>query len=241
MILTHSNDCYIKLSANAKVNLYLDVTAKRSNGYHDIETVMHEISLCDYISIEKLDSSEIKLVCSDSNIPCDESNTVYKACKYFLEYIKEEQIGFKITIEKQIPSQAGLGGGSSNAAAVIIGLDKLMNSKLSIKEMTAIGLKVGADVPFCIVGGCAYCTGIGEIITPLPSFKGYVAVAKGKTGISTKLAYEKIDMLGYNPKSDVYSFFSSSPTFKELNEYCKNIFEDVSVLNEISDIKNIML
>ena len=180
--------------AYAKINLTLDVTGKRNDGYHLIRSVMQSVSLADEIKIYKTDRSGIKIICSDPSIPCNESNTVHKACVEFFDFTDTKKCGLAININKRIPSQAGLGGGSSDAATVIKLLDKLFETNLSEQQMMEIGAKVGADVPFCIASGTAMCEGTGEIVTPLfPIKKHYVLLIKPNFGISTPLAYRLFD------------------------------------------------
>ena len=173
------------LSAKAKINIYLDVTGKRADGYHLLETVMHTVSLCDTVTLTKTDRSGIEISCSEPLIPCNEKNIAYKCAAAFFEKTGISGGSVSIDIIKRIPSQAGMGGGSADGAAVLTGLDRLFETDLSENELVSIGAKIGADIPFCIKGGCGYCTGIGEIIEPLPAIRGCVLIGKGKAGIST--------------------------------------------------------
>ncbi len=185
---------YLSGYANAKINLTLDVVGKRDDGYHLIRSVMQPISLADEIEIIKTDDDKVTIMCSDSSVPCDERNTVYKACVKFFEFTHVLKCGVRINIKKQIPSEAGLGGGSSDAALVIKMLNELFNTGLSVDEMCEIGAKVGADVPFCIVNKTALCEGFGEIVTPIDEPKKYyVLLIKPSFGISTPLAYKAFD------------------------------------------------
>lgn len=180
--------------AHAKINLTLDVVGKQDNGYHLIESVMQSIELCDEIKLSVTNTDAISLSCSDPKIPCDERNTVYRACVKFFSFTGVSNPGIDIYIEKQIPSEAGLGGGSSDAAAIIRLLDEIFETKLSLDEMIKIGVSVGADVPFCIVSGTALCEGLGEIVTPLPKLKTHhVLLVKPDFGVSTPLAYNAFD------------------------------------------------
>ncbi len=154
----------LNLEARAKINLTLDVLGKREDGYHLIDSVFQSVSLCDKVNVEKADI--ISVNCTDSTI-CDESNIAYKAAKRFFEYV-DISAGAQITIEKHIPLASGMGGGSADAAAVIVALDKIYETNLSQEQLCEISLSVGADVPFCIVGGTARVGGIGEKMTKLP-------------------------------------------------------------------------
>ncbi|MBP0959505.1 MAG: 4-(cytidine 5'-diphospho)-2-C-methyl-D-erythritol kinase, partial [Oscillospiraceae bacterium] len=154
----------ISVKANAKINLGLDIVGIRDDGYHLLKTVMQSVSLYDIIALEK--ANDISVICSDETLPCGEQNLAFKAAKLFFEETKIVG-GVKISIEKNIPSQAGLGGGSADAAGTIFALNKLYNADLSDEKLCEIGEKVGSDVPFCIVGGTKLCEGIGERLTSL--------------------------------------------------------------------------
>lgn len=178
----------MKIKANAKINFSLSVCGKREDGYHLIDTVMHSVNLYDTVFIEK--SSEILVMCG--NLP-QEENIAYKAARLFFEYT-EIQGGCEINIEKNIPLSAGLGGGSADAAAVLLGLDKLYNTNLSYETLCNMAVKLGADVPFFIKGGCMRSEGIGEILTPASALKkGYILLAKADLKPSTGEMYRRLD------------------------------------------------
>jgi len=182
----------LKIKTYAKVNITLDITGKRPNGYHDVRMIMQTISLCDDIDIEK--NKDIIVSCDVSYIPCNQTNLAYKAAKAFFEY-KGIDCGAKIHITKRIPSGAGLGGGSSNAAGVIMALNTIYEAGLSTKECMLIGAKIGADVPFFILGGTCLAEGIGEKLTPLPHMpKCYIVLAKPAFSVSTKSVYQNLDL-----------------------------------------------
>lgn len=231
----------IVLSAKAKINLYLDVTGKRADGYHLLETVMHTVSLCDTVTLTKTDRSGIEISCSELLIPCNEKNIAYKCAAAFFEKTGISGGSVSIDIIKRIPSQAGMGGGSADGAAVLTGLDRLFETDLSENELISIGAKIGADIPFCIKGGCGYCTGIGEIIEPLPAIRGCVLIGKGKAGISTAEAFGKIDSLGSGIGiPNIKKIFGNVSALTDIAPYCRNIFDDVTSLEEVTDIKRIM-
>lgn len=187
----------MKIKAYAKINLTLDICGKRADGYHLLDSVMQSISLYDLITLEK--SDKISVTSSISSLSGEE-NIAYKAAKQFFDAVKINS-GAEIFIKKNIPYPAGLGGGSADAAAVICGLNKLYNTSLSNDELCEIGLKVGADVPFCIVGGTARVEGIGEIITPLkPIPKMYFLLAKNGEKASTKEMYYMLDNAKITPE-----------------------------------------
>lgn len=150
----------ITIKANAKLNLNLNITGIRDDGYHEIDSVFQSIHLFDYISITK--ANGITLTSNDPSVPLDNSNTCYKMAELL---ISEYNIsGVKIYIDKNIPSSAGLGGASADAAAVLTGINKLFDLNIGPKKLNELGVKIGADVPFFLVGGCAHITGIGQII-----------------------------------------------------------------------------
>ncbi|MGN1051228.1 MAG: 4-(cytidine 5'-diphospho)-2-C-methyl-D-erythritol kinase, partial [Acutalibacteraceae bacterium] len=150
----------VTVKAPAKINLSLDVLGKRFDGYHDVYLSLQTVSLFDTVKIETTAKKEIEIFCDNSDVPCDSSNIVYKAAERFFEYTKEENSGIKITIEKNIPTEAGLAGGSSDGAATVLGLNALYKTHLKSKEMEEICEKIGADVPFFIEGGTQIGKGI---------------------------------------------------------------------------------
>ncbi len=180
----------MKIKANAKINLSLAINGKRSDGYHLIDTVMHSLTLFDEIGIEKAEG--ITVNCDKYDIP-QEENIAFKAAKMFFEDTAIDG-GVKIDIVKNIPAAAGLGGGSADAAAVLLGLDKLYDTKLSNEKLCEIALKLGADVPFFIKGGCQRAEGIGEKLTALNTMKsGFILLAKADTKPSTAEMYRQLD------------------------------------------------
>lgn len=176
----------------AKVNLTLDVLGKRPDGYHDVEMIMQTVSLYDLVIIDKTDEG-ISISTNLKYLPVNEKNIAYKAAVAFFEYTNTTG-GCKIMIHKNIPVAAGLAGGSGNAAAVLCALDKLYNTNLPISTLKELGATLGADVPYCIEGGTALATGIGEILTPLPSVpKCTILMVKPPISVSTGAIYEAID------------------------------------------------
>ncbi len=231
----------MKVKTAAKINLALDVTGRLPNGYHEIESVFQTVGLYDEITVELTDkdisvSCEVpeKFAFSDP-IPCDERNIAYKAAKKFIDENNIET-GCKIHIKKGIPSQAGMGGGSTDAAAVLFCLNKLTGKSFSAPE------KLGADVPFFLTGGTAYVTGIGEKITPIVDYSGKILViAKGIKGVSTAEAYSKIDSLENPVSVHVKKLISAIQNSENIASYVGNIFESAVKLDEVDDIKSKML
>lgn len=177
----------------AKVNLTLDVLGTRPDGYHAIESVMQTVGLHDTISLSVREDGEIRLSCDMPGIPTDESNLAWRAASVLLE-AQGKAAGLDIRIEKRIPAQAGLGGGSSNAAAVLRGLDHLLGLSVSADEMCAIAARIGSDVPFFLVGGTAFVCGRGEEVQPLPDILPVpVVIVKPPFGVSTPWSYRRLD------------------------------------------------
>lgn len=231
----------MRVKAAAKINLALDVTGKLPNGYHEIESVFQTVGLYDEVTVELINSG-IEFTCEsldtfvfDDVIPCDERNIAYKAAQKFLDENGLET-GCRIHIKKGIPSQAGMGGGSTDAAAVLFCLNKLTGKTFSAPE------KLGADVPFFLTGGTAYVTGIGEKISKIVDCSGKILViAKGKEGVSTADAYNRIDSLENPASVRVKELVSAIENGDNIADYIGNIFEDAVNLWEVDDIKQKML
>ena len=183
----------IALRALAKINLGLDVLGRRDNGYHDVRMVMQTIYLYDNVTIKKTEKAEIRLKTNLFYLPINEDNIAYKAAKMLIDEFSLTE-GVEITLEKHIPVSAGLAGGSSNAAAVLVGMNRLFSLGLTQEELMERGVRLGADVPYCVMRGTVLAEGIGEILTPLPPLpKCYILIAKPGITVSTKDVYEKLD------------------------------------------------
>lgn len=183
----------VTLKALAKINLGLDVLGRRDNGYHDVRMVMQSIYLYDNVTLTKTEETGIHLECNLFYLPVDDTNIAYKAAKLLMDEfgIKE---GVRIVLDKHIPVAAGLAGGSSNAAAVLVGMNRLFSLGLSQDELMKRGVTLGADVPYCVMRGTVLAEGIGEILSPLPPLpKCCVLIAKPGISVSTKTVYEKLD------------------------------------------------
>lgn len=238
----------ISIKTAAKINLALDVTGKLPNDYHTIESVFQTVGLYDEITVT-LTESNINISCTvperfaeSDEIPCDERNIAYKAAKLFLEETGCQQ-GCSIHIKKGIPSQAGMGGGSTDAAAVLYCLNRLTRSPLTSEKLASLGQKLGADVPFFFTGGTAYVSGIGEKIAPIRSYAGKILViAKGTEGVSTAEAYRNIDALvnPAHPKTNkLVQAIEAEST--DVCAYFDNLFETAVFLPEVKDIKAEMM
>jgi len=183
------------LIAPAKINLYLEIIGDRPDGFHELAMVLQSIDLADRVSLRALGTEQIRVNCSHPQVPLDASNLAYRAAE--LMKVQFAQAfnrfgGVEITIDKRIPVGAGLAGGSTNAAAVLVGLDLMWQLGLTQEELQDLGAKLGSDVPFCIAGGTAIATGRGERLSPLPSVDGFYAVlAKYRSlSVSTAWAYQ---------------------------------------------------
>lgn len=192
----------------AKINLTLDVLGKRDDGYHEVEMLMQTVSLFDLVIIDKT-SSQISISTNLRFLPNNERNIAYLAAKEFFGYTGISG-GCKIMIHKNIPVAAGLAGGSGNAAAVLCSLNMLYNTKLSLDELCGIGLKLGADVPYCIIGGTALASGIGEKLTPLPPLpKSTILMVKPAINVSTGSIYEAIDNTEIKKRPDTQAMIAA--------------------------------
>lgn len=182
----------MKVYAPAKVNLYLNVLSKRSDGYHDIQTIMQTISLYDTLIFSESKDSQIMLNCNEPMLPVDEDNLIYMAAQTLRDYTHCRK-GVSIYLKKRIPIAAGLGGGSSDAAATLMALNKYWEVNLKKEELKELGAKLGADVPFFIEGGTVLATDIGTKITPLdPISKTWMVLVCPKIKISTKWVYDEV-------------------------------------------------
>lgn len=233
----------IKLKAPAKINLCLDILSTLDNGYHSVWMVMQTIGLYDTICVEKTDTQTIEIDCDKPNIPVDKRNIAWKAADAFFEKTGIKNQGIRITIQKNIPSSAGLAGGSTDGAAVLVGLNKLFDSALTEHELCEIGQKIGADVPFCVVGGTALAQDIGQILSRLPDFEGYkIVLVKPDRDVSTKQAYNT-----FESKSDVRHIDSAkilhlcaNGDYENSFRYFENVFEQLVEVPERVEIKSVM-
>ena len=184
----------ITLKAYAKINLMLDILSRLENGYHDLYMIMQSVSLYDTVTVETTDSKDITITCDVPSIPTDKKNIAYKAAMSFFNYTGIENCGINIDIKKNIPHAAGLAGGSTDGAAVIVALDKIFSADLKEKDIIAIGSKVGADVPFCALGGTMLAQYTGTILSHLPDLKlPYIVITKPTQDVSTAEAYAAFD------------------------------------------------
>ncbi len=234
----------LELKALGKINLGLDVTGRRENGYHDVRMVMQTLYLYDQITIEKKATPGIELKTNLFYLPADENNLAYKAAKLLMDEF-DIQEGVSIYLDKHIPVAAGMAGGSSNAAAVLFGINRMFDLGLSQQELMDRGVTLGADVPYCIMRGTVLAEGIGEILTPLPALpKCCVLIAKPPISVSTKLVYEKLDSHEIEDHPDIDGIIAGleAQDLKKVADCMGNVLEKVTVEEYpvINDIKQTM-
>ncbi|MBE6557647.1 MAG: 4-(cytidine 5'-diphospho)-2-C-methyl-D-erythritol kinase [Ruminococcaceae bacterium] len=227
----------LTLSAPAKINLFLDITGRRSDGYHTISGVMQSVSLGDTVTLTLTPVTEGEtprhtLTCTHPDLPTDGKNLALRAAKAFFETAGTGDTHLHIHIEKHIPAAAGMAGGSTDAAAVLKGLNELMGHPLTHGELCRVGLSLGADVPFCVTGGAQITEGVGEILTPCaPLPPCHLVVACAGEGVSTPAAYKKLDEMyghfdgtAYLPKMDALSAQLEALKKGDLCEAGKNAY-----------------
>lgn len=187
----------VVMEAPAKINLFLDITGRRPDGYHSLLSVMQSIDLCDTVTLSRISGKGVFISCDRARIPSDESNLAHVAAiRFFEAFGIENDFALSIDLQKRIPMQAGLGGGSADAAAVLVGLNAMFEIHASRERLCEVGVKVGADVPFCVRGGTMCVTGIGEGLTalsPMPACQ--IVLAKPGRGVNTADAYRRYDQL----------------------------------------------
>jgi len=215
--MTHTYRAY------AKINLLLSITGKLPNGYHSVAMINQSIGLYDTITVEQTVQPGIVITCNVPGIPTNKRNIVHKACQAF--GIVD---GLHIHIEKRIPSEAGLAGGSANAAAVLTALRDIHVPGMPDEQLHKIAVTVGADVPFCLVGGCCFAQGVGEVLTPLPCLpKDYsIALVKPDFGVSTAAAYATLDQMDLaRPQTELALSHAKQSNWPEVFPLCANVFE----------------
>ncbi len=234
----------ISLKALAKINLGLDVLDRRDDGYHDVRMVLQSIHLYDRVEMKRTKSPKIHVETNLYFLPVDENNLVYKAAQLMKDRY-EIRGGVRITLRKFIPVSAGLGGGSSDAAAVMVGMNRLFNLNIKQNELIELGQQLGADVPFCIMRGTALAEGIGEKLTPLPAVpKCPILLAKPAASVSTGHVYDRLNLSLGTEHPDIDGLIGE---IKEKNlhgiaEHMGNILETVTIPEYpvIRDIKRLM-
>lgn len=234
----------VEEKAPAKINLSLDVLHKRDDGYHEMELVMTSIDLSDRLTLTLMDENQILIESNNGFLPLDERNIAYKSAMLLKKQFDIQQ-GVHIYIEKNIPIAAGLGGGSSDAAATLRGLNRLWNIGLNLDELAELGAQIGSDVPFCIYGGSAYAHGRGEKITPLEEVpQCWVVLVKPRRGISSWTVFEglEVDKLNHPDTQEILQAIDCMDYFTMTN-HLGNALENVSMHKQpkIEQIKQKML
>ena len=210
--------------AYAKINLTLDVLGKREDGYHDLKSVMQTISVRDDVEIDLGTGKPWAMHCTMEGIPCDERNLAWKAAKVFFDRVKKDPNGLEIRITKRIPTEAGLGGGSADAAAVLRAVNDHYGKPLSIGALAELGAMVGSDVPFCVICGTAMVEGRGERLRKLPDMPDCVfVVCKPDFSVSTPALYKKIDEVEI-PHHPNHQAMESALLAGDLAKVCENVY-----------------
>ena len=235
----------LELKALGKINFGLDVLGRRENGYHDVRMVMQTVYLYDRIIMKKSKTPGIRLETNLYYLPVNENNLAYQAAQMLMDEFHMEE-GVSIQLDKHIPVAAGMAGGSSNAAAVLFGMNRMFSLGLSQKELMERGVKLGADVPYCIMRGTVLAEGIGEILTPLsPMPKCYVLIAKPAISVSTKMVYEKLDSHEIEDHPDIDGILAGlkAGDLKKVAGSMGNVLERVTVdaYPVIDQIKKMMI
>ncbi len=221
----------MKQKAYAKVNIGLDVLRRRPDGYHELKMIMQTVDICDELTFEREREPGIQLRIDGADLPADERNLAYRAAALLMEekHIRE---GVSITLKKRIPIAAGMAGGSADAAAVMRGLNALFAMGYSTKSLQKLGVKLGADIPYCISGGTMLSEGIGEVLTPLPAPPDcHLVVAKPDVDVSTAFVYRNLraDSLPFHPDIDGMAKALAAGDLKGITDRMGNVLETVTV------------
>ncbi|MFZ5968817.1 MAG: 4-(cytidine 5'-diphospho)-2-C-methyl-D-erythritol kinase [Bacillota bacterium] len=234
----------LKLKARAKINISLDVLGKRPDGYHEVRMIMQQIDLYDEIVIQEIQQG-IRVRSNLDFLPCDEGNLAYRAARLMQQTYGINK-GVEIFIQKQIPVAAGLAGGSTDAAAVLTGLNQLWNIGASKQELMNVGLKLGADVPFCILGGAALAEGIGEKLTAIDGLENvWIVLSKPNLGVSTAEVYKNLELEKIEKHPDTEAIMEAMKN-NQLQKVASNLCNVLESVTEnlcpiVKDIKRRML
>ena len=231
----------VVLKIPAKINLSLDITGKREDGYHTLRSVFQNVGIYDRLTVSVTgDDTPLSLTCTEPDIPTDRRNLVVRAAEALLG---EDPHGIGMHLEKGIPSQAGMGGGSADCAAALLGIRKLLLPELSDEALHEKAVSLGADVPFFLKGGTVLCEGIGEMLTPLtPMPARQLVIAKGDAGVSTPAAYRALDELEARPPMTTRAVLAKLyvSDAERLFSVCGNAFDAVTHLPEVETIRRVM-
>lgn len=232
------------IKAYAKINLGLDVVQELPNGYHEVRMIMQTVGIYDELTLEKTDAG-IYLTTDSGELPTDENNLIYRAARLMQQTYQIED-GVRIHLRKTIPIAAGMAGGSTDAAATMKGMNNLFGLGLSVPELMELSVRIGADVPYCILGGTALAEGIGEKLTSLPAAPScHVLIAKPNISVSTKYVYEHLDSSGIQHHPDIDGMVSAirAGSLPGILERLENVLEAVTIPLHpvIADLKRRML
>ena len=235
----------IKRRAYGKINLGLDVLRKRPDGYHDVKMIMQMVSVYDELIFRKIPDKEIRIATNKEELPFNEDNLIYKAAKLMLERLNSEE-GISVVLKKNIPIAAGMAGGSTDAAATLLGLNELLEGNVPMEELLSMGVKIGADVPYCILQKTALSEGIGEVLTPLPAPPACgLLIGKPDIHVSTKYVYENLqaDTLKSHPDIDGMRKAIEEQDLEGITSRMENVLETVTIQKYpvIGEIKEAML
>ena len=237
---------HIDIKARAKINLSLDITGKREDGYHEISTVMQTLSLHDSLHIKKVYKTDyLKVVSNLPWLPDDERNLAYRAAKYLRNRFDIAD-GIFINIKKAIPASAGLAGGSADCAAALVGIRDLFALPLDDEELRSLSIQFGADVPFCVMRGCAHATGIGEILEPLPPLPYmHIVLVKPSVIVSTEDVFRNFNIADMGKRPDTERIFHGIAN-RDLTEICAgmaNVLESVTAKRNpiIGELKGFLM
>ena len=232
----------MKVKAFAKINLCLDVLRRKENGYHEVEMVMTNVDIFDVLEIKELEEKKILLKSYNTDLAMDESNLIYKAIA-LLQKETGKTFGVEVLLEKNIPMEAGMAGGSADAAATLKAVNELFALGVSDERLLELGASLGADIPFCIMGGTVLASGIGEKLrrlSPLPKMK--LLIVKPKAGLSTKKVYESLDIDGLNKAGFIHKDVGEMVSVIESDEADKTKIEKIAGrLNNILEVPSIRL
>lgn len=235
----------ISLKALAKINLGLDVVRRREDGYHEVRMIMQTIHLYDRLDIKRTKESGIQIQTNLSFLPVNENNLIYKAAKLLMDEFSITD-GVSVKLDKRIPVAAGMAGGSTDAAAMLFGMNRLFSLGLTKRQLMERGVQIGADVPYCIMRGTALAEGIGEELSPLaPMVKCPVLIAKPSISVSTKFVYQnlKLDDTTVHPDIDLLIEDIKAKNLYDIAAHMGNVLETVTIPNYpvIDEIKKHML
>lgn len=232
----------MKVKAFAKINLCLDVLRRKENGYHEVEMVMTNVDIFDVLEIKELEEKKILLKSYNTDLAMDETNLIYKAIA-LLQKETGKTFGVEVLLEKNIPMEAGMAGGSADAAATLKAVNELFALGVSDERLLELGASLGADIPFCIMGGTVLASGIGEKLrrlSPLPKMK--LLIVKPKAGLSTKKVYESLDIDGLNKAGFIHKDVGEMVSVIESDEADKTKIEKIAGrLDNILEVPSIRL